>query len=521
MLADPLSFIESVRGRHGPVAGLLLGGERVVLVSCPAAARQVLIDRADIFVKEGTAFFPGSALTGNGLLVSDGDVWRRQRRLSNPAFRRAAVEGYAGQMAVETQRLLRGPLAAAAAPQGYQGGGRGSPSPYSNYSIAGGGGGGGVVDVYAEFNKLTLNITLAALFGLSADDEAEAAGGRGAAAGGGVAARVVAAVERAFAFFANRGAAAMVVPEWVPTPDNLEFGAAVRELDDLVYGIIRRRRAALRAAAAAQLAQQREGTAGAEGGGGGGGARAAPPDLLQGLLEAVDDDGSGLSDVALRDEAMTLLVAGQETSAILLGWAAALLAHHPAAQDAAAAEVAAALPPGRPPGAGDVAALPRVTGVVLEALRLYSPAYMVGRCASADVELAGGYRLPRGTTVLVSPYLLHRDPNHWEEPLRFKPERWDDLMRPSGDAAGGGGGGGYPFAAALREMGPNGAYVPFGGGPRNCIGAGFAMIEAVLVLAALLQRYRLAPPPNAGFPRPKALLTLRPDGVPVAVSRRT
>jgi cytochrome P450 len=114
----------------------------------------------------------------------------------------------------------------------------------------------------------------------------------------------------------------------------------------------------------------------------------------------------GLSDQALRDEAMTLLVAGQETSAILLSWAAALLAHHPAVQAAAAAEVAARLPDGRPPAAADVAALPAVTAVVLEALRLYSPAYMVGRCANADVELAGGYRLPKGTTVLVRCALL-------------------------------------------------------------------------------------------------------------------
>jgi hypothetical protein len=154
MLADPLAFIEDVRARHGPVAGLLLGGERVVLVSDPAAARQVLIDRADIFVKEGTAFFPGSALTGNGLLVSDGDVWRRQRRMANPAFRRAAVEGYAAQMVEETQRLLRGPFAAAAAPQGYRGG----------RAPGGGGGGvgdgpGGVVDVYKEVSCMRMLMT--------------------------------------------------------------------------------------------------------------------------------------------------------------------------------------------------------------------------------------------------------------------------------------------------------------------------------------------------------------------------
>lgn len=589
LLSDPLAFIESLRHAHGPVAGMLLGGERVVLISSAEAAREVLINRPDVFVKEGTAFFPGSALTGNGLLVSDGAVWRRQRRMANPAFRRAAVDTYAARMADEAQRLLRGPLAdaaaAAAAPQaGSWGLGWASGAQ------------GGAVDVYQEFNKLTLNITLSALFGISTDygSDGSSVGGGGS---GALAARVVAAVERAFAFFAGRGAAAMVVPEWVPTPDNLEFSRAVAELDELVYGIIYRRREEL-------AAQRRQQGGPQEHPLGGGqqqqrhqqqwqqqeeGKRQGAPDLLQALLEAVDDDGSVLTDQALRDEAMTLLVAGQETSAILLGWAAALLAHHPEAQEQAAAEVAALrLPPGVPPTASDLPHLPRVAAVALEALRLYSPAYMVGRCANTDAQLPGGYFLPKGTTVLVSPYLMHRDPDYWREPLRFDPSRWLESMPPAAPAAssgapsahaaaagcpaaaaaaavdasrsggnggspsgsppppqqqqqdgqaaaaaesssdGGpspssgsaGGGGGYVFAAALKDMGPNGAYVPFGGGPRNCIGTGFAMVEAVLVLAALLQRYELAPAPGAGFPRPKALLTLRPDGVPLRVLTR-
>ena len=264
----------------------------------------------------------------------------------------------------------------------------------------------------------------------------------------------------------------------------------------------------------------------------------------------------------LRDEAMTLLVAGQETSAILLGWAAALLAHHPEAQAAAAEEAAAVLGAGAAagegaalPGAKDLARLPKVTAVVLEALRLHSPAYMVGRCASRAAGLAGGFSLPQGTTVLVSPYLLHRDPDHWREPLRFAPERWAGVLeaqppqqqhqpgqpgeqqpgeqQPGEQQPGeqqqqqqpaqqqqSSGGGGYPFATALRELGPNGAYVPFGGGPRNCIGTGFAMMEAILVLAALLARYELRPAPGARFPRARALLTLRPEGVPVRVLPR-
>jgi len=320
MLSDPLRFIEDLRATHGPVVGMLLGGERVVLLSDPPAARQALIDRADVFVKEGTAFFPGSALTGNGLLVSDGEVWRRQRRLSNPAFRRAAVEGYAHQMVVETQRLMRGPFAGAAAAAAAGGGGgavaaatSGIGSPRRRPLVSRGPDTAGLLDVYAEFNKLTLSITLAALFGLSegsGDAPAAAASqtttpssrtaaGSSSNGSSSTAARVVAAVERAFAFFANRGAAAMVVPEWVPTPDNLEFGAAVGELDDLVYGIIGRRRDALRSAAA-EAAAAAGGTGGGQAGAKGGAGEQQQdrqlqgwPDLLQALLESVDDDGSG------------------------------------------------------------------------------------------------------------------------------------------------------------------------------------------------------------------------------------
>lgn len=234
-----------------------------------------------------------------------------------------------------------------------------------------------------------------------------------------------------------------------------------------------------------------------------------------------------------------------------------MLAHHPKVQAAAAAEVIAVLGPAgttsaAPVSAAHVGRLPLVTAVVLEALRLYSPAYMVGRCAVRDVQLAGGYSLQAGTTVLVSPYLLHREPARWRQPSCFNPERWLPLLNQqqqpqpqhhhqqktaAGESPGGvvclhesqgsatGSGGcpfhekdiscsGYPFMSLLHDLGPNGSFLPFGGGPRNCIGTGFAMTEAVLVLAMLLQRYELQPvSPAAGFPQPKPMLTLRPEAV--------
>lgn len=138
LLQDPLSFLTDVRQKYGPVVGLLLGGERVILVTDREAARQVLIDQPDVFIKTGTAFFPGSSLAGNGLLVSDGDVWRRQRQLATPAFRKTAIDMYAQAMVSSTKELVESVKW------------RAVPA---------------VKDVYMDFNDLTLKIVLRALFG--------------------------------------------------------------------------------------------------------------------------------------------------------------------------------------------------------------------------------------------------------------------------------------------------------------------------------------------------------------------
>ncbi|KAJ9518522.1 hypothetical protein QJQ45_018571 [Haematococcus lacustris] len=528
LLTDPLAFITAATAQFGPVVGLLLGGERVVLVAdpgcakqpeehqppvlaawCPLLPAQVLVEKAEVFVKKGTAFFPGSSLAGNGLLVSDGEVWRRQRRLANPAFRRSAVEAYAAAMQGATAAMLRDQWAQ-----------------------------GGVRDVYLDFNQLTLCITLEALFGLaptstaqSASDpdqphQAEAQPQLGSAGGSPPpdTELVVAAVAKAFEFFTKRAGAGLLLPEWLPTWDNLEYGAAVAQLDKVVYGLIGQRRALTRTASSpAGAAGGRAAGVAVDGAAGfgtpsGQGAvpGALPQDLLQSLLMAADEDGSGMSDTALRDELMTLLVAGQETSAILLAWAAALLAHNPDHQAAARGEVDSLLA-GRAVTAADTRRLPLVEAVVLEALRLYSPAYLVGRCASEGVQLGGCWSLEAGTTVLVSPYLMHRDPAVWgQDALDFRPLLWQGRWSEWQHGAGSGG-----YMALLSGLGPNNSYLPFGGGPRNCVGTGFAMMEAILVIASLLQRYELAPVTrDAPFPLPKPLITLRPSSVQLRLKAR-
>lgn len=430
--SDPLAAVAALRAEHGDVVGVRLAGREVVLAAGREASAAVLADNGAVFAKKGTAFFPGSALAGEGLLVSDGDVWQRQRRLSNPAFREAAVAGYGAAMGAETRKMLDGP---------WRGGGR--------------------RDVYADFNDLTLRIVVSALFG----EDVEGAAAR----------ELNGAIASAFTFFAER-AGGPPIPEDLPTPDNAQFAAAVRRLDAAVYALIARRRAAH-----------------AEG-------KPRAGDLLDRLMEARDAEtgGGGMSDRLLRDECMTLIVAGQETSAILLSWAAAYLAQHPDALAALASEADAVLG-GRTAGAEDFKRLPYAEAVLLEAMRLAPPAYLVGRCAQVPAEV-GGFPVDAGTTVLVSPYLLHRDPRYWGPDAEdFRPERWLE---------------GDPPAArdALKGMGTHGAYVPFGAGPRICIGVGFALMEGILVLASIAQRCELRLPAGAPPPAPSAGITLRPPG---------
>jgi cytochrome P450 len=181
-----------------------------------------------------------------------------------------------------------------------------------------------------------------------------------------------------------------------------------------------------------------------------------------------ENDGSRMTDQQLRDEALTLLLAGHETTALALSWTCYLLAQHPKALAQLEGELAAVLG-GRAPTAEDLPRLPYTEWVVLEGMRLYPPAYGVAREAVTDCEI-GGYAVPAGRTLFMFQWLLHRDPRYWKDPESFHPGRWAD---------------------GLAQRLPKYAYFPFGGGPRLCIGNAFAMMEASLVLATLVQRYRL------------------------------
>ena len=248
------------------------------------------------------------------------------------------------------------------------------------------------------------------------------------------------------------------IPDWVPIPSNVKFNRSVRELDRLMYSLIEEKRKA-----------KEEGD-----------------DLLSMLVAMRDEAGQGMSDKQLRDEAIALFLAGHETTAIALSWTWYLLSAHPDVAARLHAEIDDVLQ-GKPPRPEDFERLDYTKRVVTEAMRLYPPAYGFGREAVEDCEV-GGYHVPAGSTVFMMPWLVHRDARWFPDPLRFDPDRW------KGDFA--------------RNI-PTFAYIPFGGGPRRCIGNTFAMMEATLLVAAIAQRFKLTLVP--GHPvEPFASITLRP-----------
>jgi len=314
---------------------------------------------------------------------------------------------------------------------------------------------GEVRDVAADMMHLTRGIVAESLFGY---DVADRAGEIDAA---------MAALVGAF------GSVSFFLPEWVverglwPSAKRLERARHV--LDDMIYRMIRERRAA-------------------------GGDRG---DLLSMLLLATDDEGGrSMTDEQVRDEAMTLFLAGHETTSNALTWTWYLLSEHPEVEARMHDEIDRVLG-GRPPAMDDVPALRYTRMVLTESMRLYPPAWVIGRRAAADYVVRG-YGVPRGSGVLVSPWVVHRDPRFYPDPDRFDPERWrgDPSAQPTANAS--------PTASR-----PKYAYLPFGGGPRRCIGEAFAWTEGVLILATIASRWRLRLVP--GYPMvPEPLITLRP-----------
>lgn len=310
------------------------------------------------------------------------------------------------------------------------------------------------LDVAHAMMELTMRIVAKTLFDTDVTQQAESIG---------------AAISIGLESTADRVSRPLRLYEWLPTETNRRRRAAQDILHQTILGIIEQRR---------RSPEDRG-------------------DLLSMLIQAADEDGSTLDDRQLHDEVMTLFIAGHETTANALAWTLLLLAQHPDVEARLHAEIESVLG-SRRVTVTDLPALPYTHMVLKESMRLYPPAWIVTRQAIETVEL-GGYTLPAGSILMLSPYVVHRDPRFWEDPERFQPER---------------------FVPEREAAIPRYAYFPFGGGPRICIGNQFAMMEAALVLATIIQRVHLERAnPEPVIPEP--LVTLRPrHGLPMRVTTR-
>jgi cytochrome P450 len=410
---DVLGFWRRCAREHGDIVYTRYFHQHHYMLNEPAFIEQVLVKESRSFIK-WRPFRALHPLFGTGLALSEGDYWRRQRRLAQPAFHLQRLPRYGAAMVAHTERMLEG------------------------WRV------GETRQIQRDMARLTLEVAGETLFGADISGRARQA------------ITQAAGLQQMFeAWLTSR----LPLPWTVPTPGNLRMRRRVRQLDAILYGLIAERRALPR----------------------------ETDDLLSMLLQARDDHGRGMTDRQLKDELMTLFLASYETTSLTLSWAWYLLAEHPHVETRFREECWRAVGQ-RSPTVADVVRLPFTEAVIKETLRLYPPVFAQGREALRECTL-GGYRVPPGTQVFMSQWIVQRDPRFFPQPDAFRPERWLDGT-----------------AARL----PRFAYFPFGGGPRVCLGAAFAMMEAVLVMATIGRRFRLVSLPGCVV-TPRVALTLQPS----------
>lgn len=360
---------------------------------------------------------------GEGLLTSEGALWQRQRKMTQPAFHSQQIASFVRIMADRTSAMLRQWQSRAER--------------------------GEVFDVVPELTRLTLNIASHALFSTSLESDLDI---------------IQRALNVGRDFSVSRAWSVVHIPQWLPTPANRQHRNSLATFHAVIDGMIGLRRKSSHVI----------------------------HDLLTMLMEARDESGKPMSDRQLRDEVATLLTAGHETTTLVLSWAIFLISTRPQVLDRMAAELD--FLKGRAPQYEDLSRLRYTRMVAEETMRLYPPVWVLSRTVLAD-DVIGGYRISAGSELLIFPYVTQRHPQWWQHPDRFWPERF------------------LPENSAGR---PRGAYLPFGSGPRTCIGLNFAMTEILVVLTLLVQRFRLELAVDPAEVRMEASVTLRPNpGVPV------
>lgn len=417
--SDMPAYVILHRQQYGDIYRLKVGSIDLIIVTSPELARHVLVENNRNYVKS-FGYEVLKTFLGEGLLTSEGEFWKQQRRLAQPAFHKRSVENFVQIMAEESESLA---------------------AKWETLR-------GKEVEVGADMMRITMNVVARSLFSMDVSAQMQ---------------QVSHGIDVLNDWSMRRLRRPFNLPLGFPSPGNLRARRAIRSLDEVIYGFIAARRSD----------------------------KTVHEDLLGMYMNARDEDsGTGMSDQQLRDEMMTLFIAGHETTAVALSWTWFLLSQHPQVKARVIAEIERELQ-GRRPVMADLPRLQYLTQVINESMRLYPPAWVVGRKALEPDEL-GGYRVKKGANVLVIAMEIHRHPAFWEHPLVFDPDR---------------------FAPERETTFPHHAYLPFGAGQRMCIGHLFAMAELQVILATLLPRFDLeyegpVPPPY------QPLITLRPkDGM--------
>jgi len=417
MRKNPMTLMMQAALGYGGIAQIKLGPERAFLVSDPDFLKYVYQDHVKNFVKQTKAWRMFRLIFGEGLLTSDGELWRRQRRLMQPSFHREKIAGFTQVMSAATQTMLEAWKAV---------------SP------------GTPLDISPEMMRLTLQIVGETLLGINMSADSE------------IVSRALPILLEETSYQVRR---LVRLPMAFPSPRHLRFRRALAEMKGVGMRVIQARKAHPEKAA----------------------------DLLEMLMDAKDEEnGKSMSTEQLLDEVLTIFVAGHETTANALTWTWYLLSQNPEVEKKFFKEIDEALQ-GKTPVFEDLPKLQYVERVFKEGLRLYPPAWFVGRLVLEDDEI-GGYSIPAGSMVFLSPYVTHHSPRIWKDPERFDPDRF----LPEN------------FSKMHRF-----AYIPFGAGPRQCIGNHFAIMEAQIILASIAQKYRLKLVPGQRIEK-DPMITLRP-----------
>jgi cytochrome P450 len=403
----------------------------VLVVNSPVMLKHILLDRIDNYRKSPIQRRVLGPLIGDGLLMSEGELWRRHRRTIAPIFRPQRIARFTDAMAIATHEML----------------GNWARSPKEP------------MDMASAMTALTLTIIARVMLSTEPDSDMQA---------------IVASIPEYQRNVRPHLFDLVGLPKWIPRVDWDGTGSKVEAtcgvLNRTIDRIVERRKAA----------------------------REMPDDLLSLLLNARDEETQQpMNAREIRDEVANIFLAGHDTTAHALTWVWYLLALHPREEEALHAELDAVLGDA-PPKAADIERLPRARMILEEAMRLYPPAHTLSRFTVDDDEVLG-HHIPKGATVIISPWLLHRHRRLWKDPDVFDPDRFS------------------PEQVGARHRF---AYIPFGAGPRICIGAPFAMAEGVMILASIAQRYRLRLVPGSTV-EPVGLITLRPrDGLPMYLEPR-